>query len=266
MPPFAQRQPRGHRLFYPLHRIVGIHQQDAVVGLGGRVGGEGFGLVRKGHHPAVGVGTTHGDAVVAPRPDVRRGVAAPNVSRPAGRQPTVDALRAPQPEFQHRILPGGGLDAGGLRGDEGAEVDDGQQRRLQQLRLDQRCLDAQQRHVRKDHLPLRQRVDGARKLHPLQVVQERLPEQRLTVSSLEPTQILNVLHSKPKVLDQVDHQRQSGSQRELTPERRLAVEKVKHGGALVHPPVVISGGHRELIKVGQQTKRRTVNLRQVRHR
>ena len=85
-----------------LERVVGVDEEDAVVGQRLRVGLEGLALVVEGHHPAVGVGAAHRDAEEPAGEHVRGGVAAADVGRAGGREPAVDALGAAQAELEDR--------------------------------------------------------------------------------------------------------------------------------------------------------------------
>ena len=77
-------------------------------------------------------------------------VAAADVGGPRGRDAAVDALGPPQAELDHLVALGGQADARGLGGDERLEVDEVQERRLEQLALEQRPLHADQRLVGED--------------------------------------------------------------------------------------------------------------------
>ena len=89
-----------------LEGVVGVDQEDAVVGHGSGVLLEGRCLVIEGHHPAVCVGAVHGDAEQLAGQDVGGRVASSDVGGPAGGQRAIDTLSASQPELQHRIAAG----------------------------------------------------------------------------------------------------------------------------------------------------------------
>ena len=57
--------------------VVGVHQQEAALGIEAGVGAEGLKLVVEAHDPGVGVGAAHRDAEELAGQHVRRGMSAP---------------------------------------------------------------------------------------------------------------------------------------------------------------------------------------------
>ena len=155
------------------------------------------------------MGPLHGHPEELAGEHVRRRPAAPDDRRPGRRQAPVDALGPPQPELQHRLVAGGVADAGGLRRDEGLEVDDVEEGRLQQLALDQRPLDPHERLVAEHHGPLGHGVDVAGEAKLRQVGQEFGLEQRPAVAPGQGRQVGQVVVGEAKPLQELDRRLQS---------------------------------------------------------
>ena len=90
-------------LAHALQRVVGIHQKHRVVGKRLGVGRKSLHLIRKRHHPAVGVGAAHRNAVALPGQHVAGGIGPAQVGRPAGPQAAIEALGAAQAKLQHLV-------------------------------------------------------------------------------------------------------------------------------------------------------------------
>ena len=234
-----------------LQGVVGIHQEYAV----GRhhlcISFEGGEFIGKDHYPAMGVGAAERYIVVASRPDVARSVASPEVGRSRGGESPVQSLRPPQPELQYRVAARRSLDAGGFGGDQGGEIHHRQQGGFQQLYLQQRAFNTEQRLVGQHDLPFRHGVDTAGPLHALQVIEEGFAKKRTAVTTLQSAEILYIIDTEPEVFDQVDGQGQARGEGEVAIEGRRPVEKVKNSLPLVHALIVVARRHREFVQVGQ---------------
>ena len=162
-----------------------IDQQDAVVGHrpGERL--ERFALVAERQHPTVAVRSAHRDAMQLAGQHVRGGRAASDICGPAGAEPPVDSLCPAQPEFQHGIVPRRQAHAGGLGRHQRLEVDDVEQGRLDDLALQQRAANPEQRLVGKNDRALGDRIHVAGELQSTEIVQERCIEQGRAPSALE---------------------------------------------------------------------------------
>ena len=84
-------------------------------------------------------------------------------------------------------------DAGGLRRDQRLEVEHVQQRRLDDLRLQDRPGDAHERLVGEDGGPFGDRVDVEAEAQSAEVVEERALEQRLAVVAFERGEVREVI-------------------------------------------------------------------------
>src|SRR5436189_5684962 len=96
------------------------------------------------------MGAARGDTVELRGENIRCGSATADVRGAAGGQRAVHASCPTQSEFQHRLATRRQANPGGLRRDKPLEVDWVQQRRLEQLTLEDRSLNPQQRFLRKD--------------------------------------------------------------------------------------------------------------------
>ncbi len=103
---------------------------------------------------------------------------------------SIDALGAAGAEFQNRAALRGPDDTIGFRGDEALMVDRQQQKRLDQLRLNGRRADGQNRLARENRRALRDGPDIAREVKIAQIRQKPLGKQ------LPAVQIREVLGSK----------------------------------------------------------------------
>lgn len=126
-----------------------------------------------------------------------------HVGRVAGRERAVDALRAAQPELQHLVTLGGGADARGLGGDEGVEVEDVEQRGLDELALEQRPLH-RTRGSWANSGPFGRRVDVERQPHLPEPGQELLREEGAPVVALERAQVRQVAFGEAQPVEPRD--------------------------------------------------------------
>jgi hypothetical protein len=140
------------------------------------------------------------------------------------------------------------------------KVDNVQQRRLEQLALQDRTLHAHQRLLPKGERPLGHRchIDG--EPQPGQVLKEFALEKRLPVVACERGEILDVRLTKPERPEVLEGLPQSRGDRISAAERRLAKEQVEHGRLFGSPQLPIAVGHGELIEVRQQRQRRAVQV------
>ena len=121
----ALAQPRAdlHGFARAFQAVVGIDQEDAVVGHGFGIRLKRLQLVAERHHPTVRVGAAHRNAEQLAGQHVGRGRTAADVGGAAGGQRAVDALRASQAELQHRVAARRQTHARGLRRDQGLKID-----------------------------------------------------------------------------------------------------------------------------------------------
>ena len=97
------RRPISHRVPHAFQRIVGVHQEDAVVGHRFGVGRERFQLGVEGHHPTMRMGAFDRDAKELAGQHIGGAGAAADVGCAAGGQAAIDPLRPAQAKFDHRF-------------------------------------------------------------------------------------------------------------------------------------------------------------------
>ncbi len=197
--------------------VVGVDEQDAVVGVGLGVLLEGFPLAREGHDPRVGHGPAHGDAEALPCQGVGGGSGPPDEGRAGGRQGAVHPLRPAQAELEKRAAVGRQPDAGSLGRDQGLEIDDGEQGALDELCLDQGRMHAHQRLAGEGEGSLVHRPDVSREAEARQLVEE-LPAERP-----EAVQVGDVVGGEP-------HPRDVGQPRPRSRRRRRTRRRRAGGG------------------------------------
>ncbi len=256
----AQRAAHLDRVAHAVEGVVGVDQEDAVVGHRAGVGLERGALAVVEHHPRVRVGALDGDAVELAGQHVRGGRAAADVRGARRRQPAVEALGAAQAELEHRLSPGGVADPGRLAGDQGLEVDDGQQRGLDQLGLQDRALHAQQGLVREDHGALGHGVDPTRKAHRAQVREEGRLEQRLAVAAGDRRQVRQVGGVEAQPLEELDRRLDATRDRVRAAERVAPEGQVEDRLALGLAGLPVAVGHGQLVQVREQRQRRAVEF------
>ena len=255
----------GDRVPHALERVVGVDQEDAVVGHYAGILAKGGQLVVMAHDPTVGVRAADGDAEDLAGQDVRGGVAAADVGRPAGREGAVDALGPPQAEFQHRLAAGRQHQPRGLGGDQRLEVDDVQKRGLQQLGLQQRPADPHQRLLGKDHRPFRHGIDVAGRLERAEEVEKGRLEQRPAVVSAERRQVRHVRDAKARILKVLDRRGQPCGDRVAAVKRAMPKGQMKDRFPVRRAGLPVAIGHRQLVQVGQQGQRGTVDRVETLH-
>src|SRR5699024_2913172 len=97
----------GDGVGYTLLHVVGIHEQDAVLGLGPSVRAEGLELRRERLHPRMRMRAGDGDPVPLTCHDVGRGSTTTHVRSAGGRGTAIRTLSATQAELGHRATAGG---------------------------------------------------------------------------------------------------------------------------------------------------------------
>src|SRR5687768_13320600 len=216
-----------HGLPHPLERVVCVHEQNGIVRHRPRVRLERAHLVIERHHPAVRVGPAYRDAVANTGQYVRRGVHAADVSGTRSRKGTVRSLGAAQTELENLTAVGGQTDTGRLRGDETLEVDDVQQCRLDQLSLQQRTANAQQRLVLKNDGALRERIDIALEPQAAEIFEESAVEQCRAVARPERSEVVDLALSEGEVLQILDGRPETRRDRESRLERVFAKREME---------------------------------------
>ena len=176
----AQRDRRGAA--HALERVVGVDEEHAVVGLRPRPGLERLLLAVRTPSPSCGRAFPARAAPAAGRRGRWRWPRSRRRTRRARRErpPSMPWARR-RPKSITSSPRGGEHDARRLGRDQRLEVDDVEQRRLDELRLQQRAPHAHQRLVGEDDRPLGHRVHVAGEAQRGQLAQERRVEQRTAV-------------------------------------------------------------------------------------
>ena len=265
VPPLAQAE--GHLGGAPdaVERVVGVHEEDAVVGLRPRPGLEGLELRREGHDPAVGVRAPHRQAEEASREHVRGRGDAAHVGRARGAEAAVGALRPPQAEVDHLVAPRGEADPGGLGRDQRLEVDEVEERRLDELRVEDRPPHADEGLVGEHDRALGDRVDVAAQAQLAQLAQEGRVEERPAVVAEEAAQVGDVLGREVEAGQVVESAGEAAGHREAAAEGVSPEEEVEHGLLLRPARVTVGLGHGQLVQVRREGERGPVDVGEMRH-
>ena len=194
----------------------------------------------------------HGDVVHLAGEHVARGHAPADDRRARAVDARVRSLRAAQAELEHAVALRRLHDAAGLGGDQRLMVDDVEQRRLHQLRLDHGRAHAHDGLGGEDDRALGHGVDVAREPEILQEVEEAL------VKRIQAAQVRDVLRGEVQAADVLDRLLQARGDRMRRLVALLAIEQVEHGDVLRHAVAPVAVHHRQFIQVGHH--------RQIAHR
>ena len=240
------------RVPHASERVVGVHQEHAIVGHGLGVGPEGFQFVVEAHHPAMGVRAQHGDAEQAAGEDVGRGAAAAQVGCPAGRQGPVDSLGAAEAEFQHRLAVCRQINAGRLGGHERLEVDDVQSAVSSSWAWTSGPVTRKSGSWGKTIVPSGMACTSHSRRISARYSRNGRLEERLLVVSSQGGQIGQVFGVESQSLQKLDGRGQAGGNRETAAEGIASEEEVKHRFLLAAARLPVGVAHRELVEVREQ--------------
>ncbi len=263
--PLAQAQGDLRRAAHAGQGVVGVDEEDAVVGLGPGPRLERLLLGVEGHHPAVGVGAPDRDAEQPPGEDVRGGGRPPHVRRARGGEAAVGPLRPAQAEVDHLVSAGGEAHPRRLGRDERLEVDEVEQRRLHELGVEDRAAHAHERLVGEHHRALGHRVDVALQAQKGELGEEARVEDRPAVVAAQRGEVIDVLSREVEPRQELEGPRQPAGHREAAPERVRAEEEVEDGLLARAPGVAIGLGHRELVEVRGEGEGRAVDVAEPGH-
>ncbi len=172
---------------------------------------------------------------------------APPDDRGAGAERAgIRPLRAPQTEFHDGVPLGRVCDARRLGRDEALMIDQAEQRRLQQLRLDDRRGDADKRFPRKDDAPFRNGVNVSVKAKVREILQKILPEQ------VKPAQIFDILLGKAEIFHIFNGLLQPRRDGEGGVKRIFTVEQVEDRDLVFFVVYIIPLHHGQLIQIGHE--------------
>ena len=226
-----------------LQGVVGVHEKEAIVGIYLGIRLKRLELGGEGHHPAVGVRARHRDAEHLPRKHVGRGAAAADICCTRAVSAGVRPLRTTEPELQYlRVRARGEPRRSG--GDERLMIDDGKERRLDDLRLEDGRRHREDGLGREDHRPFRYSFKVARETEGFEPRKEVFREnaQRPQISDvfLLEAQVAKILH-------RLFQSRRHG----VGIAAAAAVKEVEHRPLFAHSLLEIAVCHSELIEVGE---------------
>ena len=215
---------------------------DLAVGLKGLV------LAGEHLHPGVGHGASGGHAEDPVREGAGRALAPADVGGPGAGDGGVRPLGPAGAELQHRAALRRPDDAVCLGGDEALVVQAQQGEGLDELGLDGRGPDRQDRLPGEDGRPLGDGPDVAGELEMPQVVQKFLGEKPLA------PEVPDVLLGEVEVLHIVDELVQTRADGEAAVVRHVPEEDVKIGDPVLIPGLQIAVAHGELVEIAEKTQ------------
>ena len=225
--------------------VIGVHQQHSVGGINFAVGLEGIKLAVEHLHPGMGHGASGVHAVQLVGDGAGGAVAAADIGCSGTQNGGIRSLGPAGAEFQHRPALGGTDHPVGLGGDEALMVDAQKQERLNQLGLDGRGPDRDDRLLGEDRRSLRHGPDVAGEAEIGQILQEFLAEQ------VPATEIFNVLRVKMQVPDIPDNLLQTRRNGKAAAVGTLTEEHIEIADAVLVAPLKVAVAHGQLIEVAE---------------
>ena len=190
---------------------------------------------------------------------------AAHVGRARGAEAAVGALRPPQAEVDHLVAPGGEADPGGLGRDQRLEVDEVEERRLDELRVEDRPPHPDEGLVGEDDRALGDGVDVAAQAQLAQLAQEGGVEERTAVVAEEACQVGDVLGREVEARQVVERAGEAAGHREAAAEGVAPEEEVEDGLLLRPARVPVGLGHGQLVQVRREGERGPVDVGETRH-
>ena len=228
-----------------MHDVVGIDEEDGVVGVRLGILLEGHVFVIIVHDPAVRHRAADGDAEELTREHCRRRGRAADVGGACAVDGGIDVVRAACAEVGDDAASCSAHDAARLRGDERLVIDLGEDRRLGELRVDDGRGHGEDRLFGVHDRALAEGADVAREAVVREVVEEVLAEER------ERAQIVDVFGGKVHVLDVFDDLFKPREDGEAAAVGVAAKEHVEGGacsaGLLALAEIAV--GHRQLVEI-----------------
>ena len=175
-----------------------------------------------------------------------------DVARPRRHQPGFGAMRTAQPEIDQQLARRRQHHPRSLGSNQRLEVQDIDETRLGQLRLRQRCGDAQDRLVAEEHRSFRHRMDVAGEMKIGELSEQFLSE---AAGSPEPA---DVLGREAQIFEKIERLFEASRNQKAASGWKLADEEFENrrlGLAVIQ----VGLEHVELIEVGQQRRRRLVH-------
>ena len=178
-----------------IQHVVGVHQQDAGVGIQVGVGLKGGVLVGEAHDPAVGVGALHRRAEHLAGQHIGGPDAASDHGGPGAVNPRVRSLGPPEAELHDAVALGRVDHPGRLGGDKALMVQDIEDSRFHQLGLHHGRDHLDQRFPGEDHRPFGYGIDISGKMEAPQIFEE------IRLEDAQAPQIVDIVRGKVQVTD-----------------------------------------------------------------
>ena len=225
-----------------LQDVEGVDEQRAALRIFLCVGKEGVELGVEHLDPAVGHGAEGRDAVVSAVERTGRTDRAADVRGTRAVDGRHGAVRTAGAELHDRSAVRRADDTVRLGGDEALMVEEHQHGRLDELRLDDRTADVDDRLVREDRCAFRNGPDVAGELKGPEIVEE-------VVRKAAGLEVVEVLLGKVQAVQVVHHLLEAGRDDVAAVVRHMAVEQVEVADGILQPVMEIATTHGQLIEV-----------------
>src|SRR6266403_4442105 len=248
---FAQLFGDFDRSAHAIDRVIGVHQEHAIVGQCSCISFKRLPLAFEKHDPTVRLRSAGRNPVVLARLQIRRAGTAADVGRTGSRQTAINSLGATQTKFDYRVIFSSKTDACRLRRNETLEIQDVEQSRFQELALDDGAANPDERFIRENQRSFRNRINVASQSQTAQVIEKAGIKQRLAIVSVLRGKIIYLSFGEIKRAQKVDRRREPARERESTTKRVLTKSDVERRLVITHTGFPIAARHSDLIKVSR---------------
>ena len=200
----------------------------------------------------MGVRAAHGNVEAFAGQNVGGRRAAADKRRARGRQRAVNALRPAGAKLQNAVAARRQTNPRRFGRNQGLEIDQVQQRRLQKLALQNVALHPHHRLVRKTNRALAQRLDVHAQFQSAQIFQELRLEQRFIVGAFERAEVFQIGVIEAEVLDPFERRFDAAGHGKAAIKRLFAEKELEVGFVLRAARFPVAVGHGELVEVGQK--------------
>ena len=236
--------------------IVGIDEKHGRLRIELRIFFERRELILEEHDPTVRHRSRDGNAELLPRRHRCRHIDTADVCRACAVGRSVHVVRTPRAEVRHLAPLSRTHDARSLRCNQGLMIDLCENRRLDQLRVNDGRNNRHQRLVGIDDRPFRHGVDVPTEAEAAQKRQKLLRKQILC------TKIIDVFIRKGKILHELDHMFKPCKDGIAPPVGNRAKEEIEGNAHVAVCLTKVSVGHRHLVEIHHH---RQVSLIKLRH-
>lgn len=232
--------------------VVGVDEEDGVVGHGVGVGVEGLWLRVEAHDPAVGVGAFDRDTVFHASEDVGSGDASSEVGGATGAHSSVRSLGAAESEFEDGLAFGSIAEAGRFGGNEGLEVNEVEEGGFDELALEKGATNAKDRLIGEGEFAFGEGIDFELPIEVAKVVEVAVAEEGLVVGPGEGGEVAKLFFGEGEVVEEVGGGSGASDDGGLTAKGGAAIEEVEDGLAVGHFVLPVAVSHGELVEVGEK--------------